>query len=106
MNKMALTDINGLWGFIRFVQTAHQKKISPIAGSNIITASDEAVILVENQSGYENLCRIISHVHRNSDQSINQIIKDRCSGLFFLSHSENTLPVSYTHLTLPTNVAV
>ena len=91
MNKMALTDINGLWGFIRFVQTAHQKKISPIAGSNIITTSDEAVILVENQSGYENLCRIISHVHRNSDQSINQIIKDRCSGLFFLSHSENTL---------------
>ena len=50
MDKIALTDINGLWGFIRFVQAAHQQNISPIAGSNIITALDEAVILVENQS--------------------------------------------------------
>lgn len=91
MKKIALTDVNGLWGFIRFVQIAHQKKISPIAGSNIITDSDEAVILVENQSGYENLCRIISHVHRSSNQPINQIVKDRSFGLFFLSHNENTL---------------
>ena len=91
MNTIALTDVNGLWGFIRFVQNAHQKKINPIAGSNIITDVDEVVVLVENQSGYENLCRIISQVHRNSNQSINQIIKNKYTGLFFLSQNENTL---------------
>ena len=103
MAKIALTDVNGLWGFIRFVQHARNKKISPIAGVNIITPVDEVVILVENQNGYENLCRIISAVHRNLNQPIINIVKDKTIGLFFLSFNEKTLKslkkvVPSTHL--------
>ncbi|MCK5332163.1 MAG: PHP domain-containing protein, partial [Candidatus Marinimicrobia bacterium] len=36
MQYLALTEVNGLWGFIRFVQHAHAAGIKPIAGANII----------------------------------------------------------------------
>jgi len=36
---LALTEVNGLWGFIRFVQFAKEADIKPIAGTNILTAS-------------------------------------------------------------------
>ena len=103
MKKIALTDVNGLWGFIRFVQSARNYDIDPIAGSNIITAMDEIVILVENQNGYENLCRIISDVHKNFNQSITNIIKNKSTGLFFISSNQKTLEslkkvVPNTHL--------
>ena len=83
MDKIALTDTNGLWGFIRFVQHARNRGLGPIAGVNLITKMDELIVLVENQSGYENLCRIISDVHRNLDKPIIELIRDRSIGLFF-----------------------
>ena len=103
MKKIALTDVNGLWGFIRFVQSARNYNIDPIAGSNIITAMDEIVILVENQNGYENLCRIISDIHKNFNQSIANVIKNKSTGLFFISSNQATLEslkkvVPNTHL--------
>ena len=62
MGTLALTDVNGLWGFIRFVQHCRSYRINPIAGVNLITKKQEVLILVENQHGYENLCRIISSI--------------------------------------------
>ena len=82
MNTLALTDVNGIWGFIRFVQQCNSSDIKPIAGVNLITDKQEVVILVENQSGYENLCRIISHVHDDHTQKISDIIRKYSSGLF------------------------
>ena len=78
---MALTDVNGIWGFIRFVKQCNSSDIQPIAGVNLITDKQEVVILVENQSGYENLCRIISHIHDDHKQKISDIIRKYSSGL-------------------------
>ena len=91
MNTLALTDVNGIWGFIRFVQQCNSSDIQPIAGVNLITDKQEVVILVENQSGYENLCRIISHVHDDHTQKISDIIRKYSSGLFVLSYDALTL---------------
>ena len=68
MDTLGLTDVNGLWGFIRFVQHAREADIKPIAGVNLITVHDEVILLVENQNGYENLCRIVSMIHDNPDK--------------------------------------
>ena len=43
MNTLALTDVNGIWGFIRFVQQCNSSDIQPIAGVNLITDKQEAV---------------------------------------------------------------
>ncbi len=102
-SHLALTEINGLWGFIRFVQIARDNNIQPIAGTNIITATDDIILLAENQSGYENICRAISKVHDNPNLSISEILKHNYKGIFVLAHQENTLKqlsqfISDTHL--------
>ena len=91
MNTLALTDVNGIWGFIRFVQHCRSFSINPIAGVNLITNRQEILILVENQNGYENLCRIISDIHENSNRDIIDVLKKYHSGLFLLGHEISVL---------------
>ena len=91
MDTLALTDINGLWGFIRFVQHCKDADISPIAGTNLITKKDEAIILAENQYGYENICRVLSAIHDNPNQSVVDVLRKNFTGLFVLSYNINTL---------------
>ena len=91
MDTLALTDVNGLWGFIRFVQHCRSAGIHPIAGVNLITHQQEILILVENQNGYENLCRIISDVHDDPKKDISDILRKYYSGLFVLGHDTTTL---------------
>ncbi len=91
MDTLALTDVNGMWGFIRFVQHFKNAGLSPIAGTNLITEKDEAILLAESQYGYENICRSVSAVHNDPNQFIADILKKRCTGLFVLSHHEPTL---------------
>ncbi len=91
MQYLAMTETNGLWGFIRFVQHARAVKIKPIASVNLITKSDEVILLAENQTGYENICRATSRVHDNDEQSIRNILDSLTSGIFVLSHHDATL---------------
>ena len=91
MDKLALTDVKGIWGFIRFVQESRGSGIDPIAGVNLITHRQEVLILVENQNGYENLCRIISDVHDDPRSDLSDVLKKYYSGLFILGHDVSTL---------------
>ena len=91
MPSVALTDVNGLWGFIRFVQQAREVGVRPIAGANIITDTDDIILLVENQLGYENLCRIISAVHDNKNQSAASLLKTKSAGVVVLAHQKHVL---------------
>ena len=91
MTHLALTETNGLWGFIHFVQHARDAGILPIAGANILTLQDDVIVLVENQTGYENLCRVLSNVHDDETLPFADILKQNLSGLFILSHQKNTL---------------
>ncbi|SVB04696.1 uncharacterized protein METZ01_LOCUS157550, partial [marine metagenome] len=91
MDNLALTDVNGMWGFIRFVQHCKDAGLSPIAGTNLITEKDEAILLAESQYGYENMCRSVSAVHDDPNQLIENILEKRYPGLFVLSHHEPTL---------------
>ena len=91
MQYLALTEVNGLWGFIRFVQHAHAAGIKPIAGANIIVGGSDLILLVENSAGYSNLCRIISAVHDDENIAIEELIEPHASGLFVLTHRYDDL---------------
>jgi len=69
MDRLALTDTNGLYGLIPFIEEAREKGLHPIVGSEIVTDEHRAVLLVRNRDGYANLCRIISarQCHRDFD---------------------------------------
>ena len=90
MDTLALTDVNGMWGFVRFVQHCRDAGIKPIAGVNLITEKDETILLAENQYGYENICRAVSAVHDDPGRSVIDILGSRSAGLFVLAHEEST----------------
>ena len=91
MQYLAMTETNGLWGFIRFVQHARAAKIKSLAGVNLITKYDEVILLAENQTGYENICRATSRVHDDDTQSMTEILDSIISGIFVLSPKAVTL---------------
>jgi error-prone DNA polymerase len=98
MSHIALTEVNGLWGFIRFVQLAKEQGIKAIAGTNLITAMENIILLVENQTGYENMCRIISCIHDDPDASIPNLLVPLHSGLFILAHQDSVLELLSTFI--------
>ena len=103
MESLALTDVNCLSGFINFVKHCNSMDVNPIAGANLIKKNEDIVVLVENQIGYENLCRIISKLYDRKDQKISDIIASHFSGLFILTEKYSILKqlnsvVANTHL--------
>jgi len=88
---LALTEVNGLWGFIRFVQFAKEVDIKPIAGTNILSAGEDVILLAESQQGYENMCRIISAVHDDDERPVTDLLEKWNTGLFVLAHQETVL---------------
>src|SRR3984957_11718405 len=61
LDAIALTDRDGLYGTVRFGAHARRQHVAAIVGSEL-TFEDGAhlVLLVENERGYANLCRLIS----------------------------------------------
>jgi DNA-directed DNA polymerase III PolC len=57
---IALTDRNNLHGAVEFAQAAAEAGIKPIIGTELAWQGRRLCLYVENQSGYHNLCRILS----------------------------------------------
>jgi error-prone DNA polymerase len=85
MDSLALTDTNGLYGLLSFIQTAQEMGIQPIVGSELATDKHRAVLLTRNREGYANLCRIISDRHCHQDFNLIKSLKERREGLIIFS---------------------
>jgi len=62
---IAVTDTNGLYGAIRFVEQAKRQGLRPILGAELTTNDHRAVLLAKTPDGYANLCRLLSERHCN-----------------------------------------
>lgn len=84
-NYLALTDTNGLYGAIRFLEEARAVGLKPILGAELVHNSHRAVLLAKTITGYGNLCRILSA--RHSDKSFDFIttVARHRAGLVMLS---------------------
>ena len=60
---MALTDTNGLYGAIRFMEQAKQQGLRPILGAELTTADHRALLLGQNTGRLRHLCRLLSERH-------------------------------------------
>jgi error-prone DNA polymerase len=85
MDRLALTDTNGLYGLLYFIQTAKEIGIQPIVGSELATDKHRAVLLTRNREGYANLCRIISDRHCHQGFDLIKSLKERREGLIIFS---------------------
>ena len=71
MPALALTDHDGLYGAVRFVQAAQEVGIKPILGAEMtLQGGDHLTLLVETGEGYANLCRLITLARRNQAKGI------------------------------------
>lgn len=87
---LALTDHNVLFGAIEFFKKAKAAGIHPIIGAELsLQDNSSIVLLVKNQTGYENLCQLLSLGHlRGGHLKFKLELKDilnRKEGLFILS---------------------
>ncbi|HEV2393860.1 MAG TPA: DNA polymerase IV [Verrucomicrobiae bacterium] len=57
---IALTDKNNLHGAVEFAQAAAEAGIKPIIGAELNWRGHRVCLYVQNQTGYRNLCRILS----------------------------------------------
>ena len=87
MDRLALTDTNGVYGLIWFLQIAKETGIIPIIGTEITVENLRATLLVRTMEGYRNLCRIISLRHLEKPFSFLNTIVRYSAGLIILSDS-------------------
>jgi hypothetical protein len=59
--KLALLDAHGVYGAPRFHMAAKKKEIRALIGAEVgTTLSGRIPLLVENRTGYQNLCRLVT----------------------------------------------
>ncbi|MCK9221787.1 MAG: DNA polymerase III subunit alpha [Limnochordia bacterium] len=69
MPAIAVTDHNNVSAAVQFHRLAKEYKIRPIQGAEVTMEDDSHLILLaKNSKGYENLCRLLTSAHLNSDR--------------------------------------
>ena len=69
MPALALFDRNGVYGAQRFSVAAREHNVRPIIGAEL-SMEDGAIlpVLVENRTGYNNLCELLTQAHLRSEK--------------------------------------
>ena len=69
MPAMALLDRNGVYGAQRFSVAAREHGVRPIIGCELSMEDGSILpVLVENRTGYKNLCELLTQVHLRSEK--------------------------------------
>src|SRR5437764_8777655 len=69
MPVIALLDRNGLYGAQRFSVAAREHGVRPIIGAELSMEDGSILpVLVENRTGYKNLCELLTQSHLRSEK--------------------------------------
>ena len=69
MRAMALLDRNGVYGAQRFSVAAREHNVRPIVGCELSMEDGSVLpVLVENRTGYKNLCELLTQSHLRSEK--------------------------------------
>src|SRR5438552_13988235 len=69
MPAMALLDRNGVYGAQRLSVVAREQNIRPIIGCELSMEDGSILpVLVENRTGYKNLCELLTQAHLRSEK--------------------------------------
>ena len=86
-HRLAITDINNLYGLWPFLKSCKRENITPIVGAELTDpeTGHRAVCLVKNDQGYRNLCRIITHRHVDTVFDLKSVILTNARGLVIIT---------------------
>src|SRR5215831_15709771 len=69
MPAIALLDSNGVYGAQRFSVTAREHGVRPIIGAELSMEDGSILpVVVENRTGYKNLCELLTQAHLRSEK--------------------------------------
>jgi DNA polymerase III alpha subunit len=69
MSALALLDRNGVYGAQRFSIAARENNVRPIVGCELEMEEGAILpVLVENRTGYRNLCELLTQAHLQSEK--------------------------------------
>jgi error-prone DNA polymerase len=69
MSAMALLDRNGVYGAQRFSVATREHNVRPILGCELSMEDGSVLpVLVENRTGYKNLCELLTQAHLRSEK--------------------------------------
>jgi error-prone DNA polymerase len=92
---LALTDHDGLWGAMEFAQAANGIGIKPITGAELtLTDGSHLTLLVQNRTGYRNLCRLITLAHEGTRANLREPLPPRVSLDQLEGHAEGLVCLS------------
>lgn len=60
---IALTDLHGLYGAVKFRQECRRRGVRPIFGAELRLCEVDVTLLARTQRGYTHLCRLVSLHH-------------------------------------------
>lgn len=63
MEALAITDVNGVYGVVRFQRACKEAGIKPILGSEVTVEGQPLILLAASADGYSNLCRLLTCAH-------------------------------------------
>ncbi|WEJ74668.1 error-prone DNA polymerase [Pseudomonas sp. PSE14] len=73
---LAITDECSLAGIVRAWQASKETEIPLITGSELsLSQGPKLVLLAENLSGYENLCRLLTHARRRAEKGSYRLVR-------------------------------
>jgi error-prone DNA polymerase len=97
MPALAVTDTNGLYGLVWFLQTAREAGIRPLVGAELRADDGRAVLLAKNLQGYRTLCRLLTARHREPSFRLRKgLLLDR-EGLVVLTSDKELLAELAAH---------
>ena len=99
---VALTDRNNLYALPEFLRWCKEYRLTPIIAAELAACGSEVLLYAEGDSGFSNLCRIISECHCRKDFSLVSSIlagPDEihavCDTLPLIDSLKGVLPVYY-----------
>lgn len=85
MTALALTDTNGVYGAMDFRRVAEAYGLRPVYGVSLETATERAILLPLDQTGWGSLCRAVTGRQGNADFVLRDQLRADRAGLAVLS---------------------
>ena len=102
MTALALTDLSNVFGLIKFYSSARKSGVKPIAGCDVWIANPEApdkpsrlLLLVQDSTGWRNLCELLSRAYRTNMLRGRAMLK---ADWFDGPHADGLIALSGAHL--------
>jgi error-prone DNA polymerase len=92
-DRLALTDVDNLYGMWNFICACQREGLRPIIGAEVSdpVSGSRALCLVENDSGYGNLCRLLTRRHTKEAFDLEKDLPARAAGLTVLARDAGLL---------------